>query len=207
MRAILLLFDSLNRHYLPPYGNAWVHAPNFTRLAERSVTFDTAFVGSMPCMPARRELHTGRFNFLHRSWGPLEPFDDSMPELLRCAGVHTHLVSDHAHYWEDGGATYHQRYTTWEIIRGQEGDRWKGHVGEVDALNADLHAQDRVNRRYQTTEADMPQTRVFDGGLAFLERNHDRENWFLQIETFDPHPPFVAPEAYRALYPEASGNA
>ena len=34
-------------------------------------------------MPARRELHTGRLNFLHRSWGPLEPFDDSMPEILK----------------------------------------------------------------------------------------------------------------------------
>ncbi len=37
----------------------------------------------MPCMPARRDLHTGRPNFLHRSWGPIEPFDDSMPEMLK----------------------------------------------------------------------------------------------------------------------------
>ncbi|MFO7695743.1 MAG: sulfatase [Anaerolineae bacterium] len=206
MKAILLLFDSLNRRMLPPYGCDWVHAPNFQQLAARSVTFDNAYVGSMPCMPARRELHTGRYNFLHRSWGPLEPYDDSLPELLRGAGVHTHLVSDHAHYWEDGGATYHQRYTTWEIVRGQEGDRWKAHVGEVRAANTDLHAQDSVNRRYQSSEAAMPQTLVFDAGLAFIERNHNCDSWFLQIETFDPHPPYVAPEVYRALYPLASSH-
>ena len=82
MKAIMVMFDTLNRHMLPPYGCDWTHAPNFARLAQRTVTFDRSYVGSMPCMPARRELHTGRYNFLHRSWGPLEPFDDSMPELL-----------------------------------------------------------------------------------------------------------------------------
>jgi len=98
MRAILVFFDTLNRHFLPPYDNNWVHAPNFKRLAEKTVIFDNHYAGSLPCMPARRELHTGRYNFLHRSWGPIEPFDDSMPEILKNKGVYTHLVSDHYHY-------------------------------------------------------------------------------------------------------------
>ncbi|WP_431929288.1 hypothetical protein [Nonomuraea jabiensis] len=32
-------------------------------------------------------MHTGRYNFLHRGRGPLEPFDDSVPQLLTDAGV------------------------------------------------------------------------------------------------------------------------
>jgi len=92
MKAIMMMFDSLNRHFVPCYGNTWVQAPNFQRLAERSVVFDNAYVGSMPCMPARRELHTGRLNFLHRSWGPLEPFDDSLPEILRHHGIYCPLL-------------------------------------------------------------------------------------------------------------------
>ena len=87
MKAIMVMFDSLRRDLLPPYGCDWVHAPNFRRLAEHAVTFDNHYVGSLPCMPARRELHTGRHNFLHRGWSPLEPFDDSMPELLKKSGV------------------------------------------------------------------------------------------------------------------------
>ena len=80
MRAVMVMYDSLNRRMLPPYGaDPAIHAPNFVRLAQRTVTFDTCYAGSMPCMPARREMHTGRHNFLHRSWGPLEPFDDSVP--------------------------------------------------------------------------------------------------------------------------------
>lgn len=83
-------------------------------------------------MPARRELHTGLYNFLHRSWGPLEPFDDSMPELLKENGIYTHLATDHQHYFEDSGATYHQRYSSWNFQRVQEGDLWKGEVADPE---------------------------------------------------------------------------
>lgn len=203
MKTLMVMFDSLNLRTLPPYGCDWVHAPNFTRLAEHTVVFDRAYVGSMPCMPARRELHTGRYNFLHRSWGPLEPFDDSMPELLKKGGVYTHLVSDHPHYWEDGGCTYHPRYNSWEISRGQEGDPWKGMVREPDVPDhlGELWRQDVVNRSHLTTVESQPQARTFAGGLEFLETNHADDRWFLQIETFDPHEPFYTQREFKDLYP------
>ena len=206
MKAIIVMFDSLNRHLLPPYApGTFVQAPNFQRLAERAVTFENCYAGSMPCMPARREMHTGRYNFLHRSWGPLEPWDDSMPELLKRSGVHTHLVSDHPHYWEDGGATYHPRYSTWEFFRGQEGDPWKGVVsaGVNDGgFKSALHRQDEVNRSYMPTEAEHAQTLTFDAGLDFLRTNAEADDWLLQIETFDPHEPFFSHQHYKDLYPD-----
>ncbi|NLS79696.1 MAG: sulfatase [Chloroflexi bacterium] len=207
MKAIMVMFDSLNRHMLPPYGCDWTIAPNFARLAQRTVTFDNNYVGSMPCMPARRELHTGRYNFLHRSWGPLEPFDDSMPELLKKSGVYTHLVSDHYHYWEEGGCTYHTRYNSWEISRGQEGEPWKGQVQDpaipdcVTPRSDSFWRQDWVNRGYMTSEEQQPQAVTFDLGRQFIERNHDQDNWFLHIETFDPHEPFFTQQQYKDLYP------
>lgn len=203
MKAILVFFDSLSRKYLPPYGNDWVHAPNFSRLAKKATTFDRCYVGSMPCIPARRELHTGRPNFLHRSWGPLEPFDDSMPELLRSAGTYTHLVTDHQHYWEDGGATYHNRYSSYEFTRGQEGDKWKGEVAmrqRSDSIHGVWNHQDQVNRTHMPRAEDMPATVTFDRGMEFLETNHAADNWFLQIECFSPHPPFIAAQRFRDLY-------
>ncbi len=209
MRAILVLFDSLKRDWLPPYGGDIV-APNFTRLAKRAVTFDNFYVGSLPCMPARREIHTGRYNFLHKGWSPLEPFDDSMPELLRAAGIHTHLVSDHHHYWREGGANYHNRYTTYEHIRGQEGDPWKAEVGatyenttmaeSVPPFFRKMLVQDTVNRKYMATEATHCQTLLFDAGLEFIETNRAADNWMLQLESFDPHEPFYTFEEYRKLY-------
>jgi arylsulfatase A-like enzyme len=203
MRAIVVLFDSLSRKYLQPYGNDWVQTPNFTRLAQRSVTFDKCYVGSMPCIPARREIHTGRCNFLHRSWGPVEPFDDSMPEILKNNGIYTHLATDHYHYWQDGGATYHQRYSSFDFVRGQEGDAWKAEVKDPEIpeyLGSGLR-QDWINRKYTDTPETAIQTGTFNYGMEFLDRNHGENNWMLQIECFDTHPPFVATEEYRKLYP------
>ncbi|MFV0253935.1 MAG: sulfatase [Beutenbergiaceae bacterium] len=210
MKAIIYMFDSLNRRTLAPYADTDLPLPNFARLAAQAVTFENFYAGSMPCMPARRELHTGRYNFLHRSWGPLEPFDDSMPQLLREAGVHTHLASDHPHYWEDGGATYHTRYTTWECFRGQEGDPWKGVVGRGGRSAASTVAphfgQDAINRRYMASEGEHPQTRTVDAGIEFIDTNAEADDWLLQLELFDPHEPFFAAERFRAADDDGEGS-
>ena len=203
MKAIMVMFDSLNRRFLPPYGCDETVAPNFRRLAERTVTFENSYVGSMPCMPARRELHTGRCNFLHRSWGPLEPFDDSMPEILKNSGVYTHLASDHYHYWEEGGCNYHTRYSSWEISRGQEGDPWYGQVADPPTPEhiGRVARQDLVNRLHMTDESAQPQAVTFRQGMDFIRANHAEDDWFLHIETFDPHEPFFSRQHYKDLYP------
>lgn len=209
MKAIMIMFDSLNRRLLQPYGCEWTHTPNFRRLAEHTVRFDNCYAGSLPCMPARRELHTGRYNFLHRSWGPLEPFDDSMPELLRMNGIYTHLTTDHYHYFEDGGCTYHTRYSSYESFRGQEGDAWKPLVDFAVPATRNTCGepedqwirQDYVNRRFMPTAAQQSQTMTFQAGLEFIDNNHDADNWFLHIETFDPHEPFFTDNEYKQLFP------
>ncbi|MEJ1154746.1 sulfatase [Microbacterium marmarense] len=209
MKAIMVMFDSLNRRYLPQYGADWAELPNFARLQQRSATFDTCYAGSMPCMPARRELHTGRYNFLHRSWGPLEPFDDSIPEILKKNGVYTHLVTDHAHYWEDGGSTYHNRYSTYEFFRGQEGDLWKGHVADpeipetVTWRSGDAWRQDWINRQYMQTTEEHSQFKTVEAGVGFIETNKSEDNWFVQIECFDPHEPFFSYDEHKARRPHA----
>ncbi len=214
MRAIFLMFDSLNLRALESYGGTAIKTPNFTRLAERAVSFDRHYVGSMPCMPARRDLHTGRLNFLHRSWGPLEPFDNSFPVLLQDQGIYSHLISDHYHYFEDGGWTYHQRYSSFDFIRGQEADKWQAmvrpplerlreryHPLQIDEDRKGFRLQNLLNREAIRDEKDFPAVRCFEQALAFLDENRTQDDWFLQIETFDPHEPFTAPERFRQDYP------
>ena len=152
---------------------------------------------------------------LHRSWGPMEPFDDSMPELLKNNNIYTHLISDHVHYWEDGGATYHYRYNSWENIRGQEGDMWKclpelfAPCDESKLQNKDgvyfhatqnLQRHDAVNRKFMKTEEDTALAKTIHGGLEFIDTNHDCDRWFLQIECFDPHEPFYTLPKDKELY-------
>lgn len=218
MRTIFVLFDSLVRNALECYGGTAVATPHFKRFAQRCVTFDNHYTGSLPCMPARRDLHTGRLNFLHRSWGPLEPFDQSFAHALQAAGVYTHLVSDHYHYWEDGGSTYHNRYSSWEFIRGQEWDKWKAlvqppverwramyhpmqHPAGGFADRSDGRLQAMVNRAFMQAEEDYCCPRTFAAGFEFLDHNRDTDHWLLHLECFDPHEPFHAPARFREPYP------
>lgn len=175
------MFDTSNRRYLPPCGARWDHAPNYQRLAERCVTFDRAFV-------------------------------DSMPQKLKENGIYSHLVSDHDNCCNDGGATYHTRYCSWQMSRGQIVDWWVPRVGVTDnhyggSPQNNAHwppwrrRQDLIHRSHITCEPAQPMPKAFRMGLEFLDTNGSEDNWFLQLETFDPHEPFVAPSHYRDLYP------
>lgn len=213
MKAVLLLFDSLNLLALSCYGGR-IDTPNFDRLAKQTTVFDRHFVGSMPCMPARRDLQTGRLNFMHRSWGPLEPFDVTLTGLLAQQDVHSHLVTDHYHYFKPGGSTYHSAFTTWDFIRGQEADPWAStvtpnldryrelyHADQLETERGGFRYQAMINRDRIVDLADFPCVRTFDSALSFLRENRDSDNWFLQLETFDPHEPFHAPKKFRDRYP------
>lgn len=208
MKAILVLMDTFRYDALELCGGNADLLPNFKRLKDHCVNYTCHYAGSLPCMPARRELHTGRYNFMHRGWGPLEPQDDSMPELLKKNGIYTHLVSDHYHYWDDGGATYHTRYSSWECVRGHESDPWKGLVGPVEM--PEIHApwnpegirKNYVNRKYMPEYKDSTLARTFDLGMDFIDANHSEDSWFLQIESFTPHEPFVNYPQYRRLLPD-----
>ena len=214
MKTILLMFDSLNRRALQCYGGSG-YTPNFSRLASRGITFDNHYVGSLPCMPARRDIQTGRLNFMHRSWGPLEPFDTCFPDVMKQNGIHSHLITDHYHYLEDGGLNYQNRFATWELERGQEWDPWRAIVDVPDdEFRQKFHpiqyappgspggrARGMVNREFISSEDDHSMPRCFNRALEFLDLNRNSEGWFLQLECYDPHEPFHAPERYRAHYP------
>ncbi len=207
MKAVFVLLDSLNRNALEVYSDKTnIKTPNFKRFQEKCITFDNHYVGSLPCIPARRDLHTGRINFLHRSWGPLEPFDDSFPEIMKNNGVYSHIITDHHHYFADGGATYHQRYSSWELVRGQAIDRWKAEVNpDLDLLKTKYHKTQHhrknymINREYMNKEEDFCTPQVFSLAENFLDKNKNEDNWFLQIECFDPHEPFHAPDRFRFI--------
>ena len=63
MNTIFILIDSLRRDYLGCYGNTWVQTPNLDALAENSTVFENSYIGSYPCMPARRDIWTGCLEF------------------------------------------------------------------------------------------------------------------------------------------------
>ena len=198
MRSVLFLSDSVNRRMMRLYAESGIHLPNLELLARRSVTFDNHWTGSAPCMPARRDIMTGRLNFLERGWGPIEPFDDTLPTLLREQDVTCHMITDHYHYFEIGGENYCQMFNQWDFVRGQEwdpcifpsGDPMPEHLGK-------MHPQYARNREvFRDTEDSYPSAITIDKAARWLEENHDRDNFLLWVEPFDPHEPFEVPQKY-----------
>ncbi|VDZ79857.1 sulfatase [Salmonella bongori] len=116
-----------------------------------------------------------------------------MPEILKKAGIYTHLISDHLHYWEDGGGNYHNRYSSWEVVRGQEGDplegeRWRAAYSTGASCSAKTDPEVAFRGCGVTTgqivntfsrRPDFPQTKVFDAGCDFIHKNHAEDNWLL----------------------------
>lgn len=209
MRAILVLMDTLRKDYLKTYNpQSPVQTPNLDAFAEDALTFDNHYIGSTPCMPARRDLLTGRLNFLERSWGPVEPFDITFPKLLQDNDVFSHLTTDHNHYFRLGGEGYINQYTTWDFHRGQEGDPWKSIIRDPEWMPEQyygrLRKQYQANReRWYEDENEYPTPRTFRSACEWLEENKGEDDFFLQVEVFDPHEPFDVPESYMSLYDEA----
>jgi arylsulfatase A-like enzyme len=207
VKVLNVILDTLRRDYLQPYGSDWVRTPQIARLAERSVVCDNHWVGSLPCMPARRELMTGRHNFLERGWGPLEPFDDVLPAQLRKARakkVFSHLITDHYHYFYLGGEGHNNSFDTWQFERGQENDFWISRV-DLPALPAAMgalarHPQNALNRLAQREEHEFSGWRCVEHAIHWLEDNRGSDGWYLQLELFDPHEPFYVRPEYLELY-------
>ena len=211
MKTIFILCDTLNRRMLSAYGAGEDAAitPNIDRLARRSVVFDSHWCGSAPCMPARRDIMTGRLNFLEKPWGAMEPFDQSLQSILSGEkNVHTQMFADHAHYIICGGENYVKGFTAWEVNRGQECDPvWTRPC--KDRIRPDTPPKwfkgswteaERENRLHFRTEYDYPSVKTMWHAAEWLEDNHDADNYFLWVEAFDPHEPYDCPKYYLDLY-------
>lgn len=210
MRTILVLMDTLRRDTLSCYDPA--HAaitPNLDAFASESCVFDNHWIGSAPCMPARRDIMCGRYNFLERPWGPIEPFDVTLVDCLRTSGTYTSIKTDHCHYARTGGEGYLQLFNSWELFRGQEGDPWISRIDEPtnmpETFYGRVREQYQKNRQMWANEADMPSPQTFQAACDFIDQNADKNDFFLMVEAFDPHEPFDVPDHYMDLYGGAGG--
>lgn len=213
MNVVFVLTDSLNRHFLSLYGNDWVKTPNISRLAERGVAFEQHYTGSAPCMPARRELWTGNHEFPWRPWGCRELFDEHLALLCRQKKIPSHMVTDHYHYWEEGGTGYHTEFEGCDMIRGQEYDYWCSDP----CISADKNqrmTRERYGHSYRhlknaslmKKEEDFSSPKTFATACEWLDRNHAHGPFFLAVECFDPHEPFHVPPPYDTMYGEPVEN-
>ena len=222
MNVIHILCDTLRRDHCGPYHQGrplnevdspeqpgWVvPTPNLDRLAARGTVFERAYAGSTPCMPARRDVFTGRYEFPERGWGPLEEGDLDLPSLLSPPhttpitsygpdDVVSYFISDHKNMWCAGSGNYHFGFSGFEFIRGQQEDPWATTSDPFYCPPPDLPSKLerywRNKHRFGGREQDMPVARTFSTAAEWLRRNAGHRGFYLQIDEFDPHEPWDRP--------------
>jgi len=236
MNIVLVVFDTWRKDctgavYDPtPWGK--VETPNFERFAAESLTMDRAYPESLPTLEARRAIYTGRRVYpFHNAdfnkrwnpgWGPIPREQDTIAEILAFAGYRTGLISDTAPMHLPN-MNYTRGFQQWTYLRGQvsdparsgprptqaELDHWipseirSTRRGQYQAAGL---AQSLTNMRGRTYEEDYFPPRVFLEAIRWLQENRDAERFFLTIEEFDPHEPWLIPEHYRKMYLAEDGR-
>ncbi len=220
MNAVLVILDSLRRDHVGCYGNGWIRTPNLDAFAKQGCIFDRAFPESLPTIPVRRALHTGKRTFPFRGyepvkgdhvkvygWQPIPEDQVTLSEILRHHGYRTAFITDTYHQFKPS-MNFHRGFDEWRWIRGQESDAYNSKLADEIGmhLSSSGKGNSRLLRRYlaniveRKTEKDYFAPKVFREAVRWLTDNGDAEKFFLCIDSFDPHEPWDPPQSYVDLY-------
>jgi arylsulfatase A-like enzyme len=208
MNVIVIMSDTFRRDNLKCYNQKTpVKTPNLDRFAAESFIFDRAYCASFPTVPNRFDLFTGTHCFVKQDWSPL-PFDEIViSQILGEGGFNTALIADTPHIIQHG-FNYERGFDNYLWIRGQENDALYSFPETVEfpcsadkvrapAVNLIPHLRTAAQRKF---EEDCFAPRTMTEACRWLEKNYNRGDFFLWIDTFDPHEPWDSPEYYVDLY-------
>jgi len=234
MNIILVIFDSLRKDCVGVYGSPpWgrVQTPHFDAFARESLVMKRAFPESLPT-PTRRAIYTGRRVYpFHDAdfhlkgdfvgapgWGPIPEDQPTLAEVLREAGYRTGLISDVYHMFKPS-KNFWRGFDQWMFLRGQEIDPSRSGPqltqAELDYwLPRELQNERTIafiqqcimNIHDRTKEEDYFAPRVLKEAALWLEQNQDADKFFLTVESFDPHEPWLVPPHYRKMYSSEEGR-
>jgi arylsulfatase A-like enzyme len=184
MNVVVIVSDTFRRDHLGAYGNDRIHTPHLDRFASEAVVFDGHHVGSFPTMPARADLLTGRLSCAFMTWEPLPKDLPTVAEAFKSAGYLTTAIVDTPFYVRNGFG-YDRGFHDFLWIRGQ---------GDSSRLEERADA-----RSTWVGESDRYVARTMTAAENWLERHAD-EQFFLLVDTWDPHEPWNPPDYYTRRY-------
>ncbi|MCM8765042.1 MAG: sulfatase, partial [Candidatus Omnitrophica bacterium] len=141
----------------------------------------------------------------------------TLSEILREAGYRTALISDVYHMFKPS-KNFWRGFDQWTFLRGQETDPARSGPRltkkEIDYwLPEKLQNEHSIrfiqqcimnmHDRWQEEEFFAP--KVLREASKWLAQNQDAEKFFLVVESFDPHEPWIVPSYYRKMYLKEDG--
>jgi arylsulfatase A-like enzyme len=221
--ALLIVVDQWRADCMPYLGTPHLRTPNLDRLCRAGVTFRNHVTTTVPCGPARASLLTGLYQMNHRAVQntiPLDARHATLPKALRAAGYDPALIGyttttpdprttsaadprflslgDHMDGFRTVGAFEPNMdgYFGWLAQQGfalppRREDIWLPE-GE-DAVPGATRLPARI-------PATLSDTAFFtEKALTYLKGRNGRP-FFLHLGYYRPHPPFIAPAPYHAMY-------
>ncbi len=197
MNVVWIVADTFRRDHLGAYGNKSIYTPSLDALAAKSVRFDGHYGASFPTMPTRADHATGRWTMSFMGWEPLPDEVVTLAQILADNGFHTAAMVDTPFYWR-GGMNYDRGFQTYFSVQAQE--------GSVTRVQQFGHHESRDERERWRVESDRNTPRTITRAMEWLEL-HYKEDFFLYIDTWDPHEPWDAPAYFTELYmPDYDGE-
>ena len=198
MNVIWIVSDTFRRDHVGSYGNRWIHTPSIDTLAAGAVRFDSHYSAGFPTMPTRADHQTGRWTMSFMGWQPLPTGVTTLAEILAGHGMHTAASVDTPYYLRDG-MNYDRGFQSFFMNVGQ--DTLWSLIPEPG-----YHHEALDVRAAWRSESDRNAPKTFRSAIQWLER-HYKEDFFLYVDTWDPHEPWDAPSYYTELYlPEYDGE-
>ena len=192
-------------------GNPRVITPHIDALVESGVAFTHAYCQSPICTPSRSSFMTGMYpSRVHNTRNGNDTFPTYPPvitKLIAEAGYRCGLIGKF-HLQSSGRRTeprIDDGFSYWKFSHAPRDDWQSGHdyADWVRSKGGDLNAlrdhEDRVpTELHQTSWAT-------ERAIEFLDASdNDQEPWLLNLNIYDPHPPFIPPRSYADLFDPAT---
>ena len=218
--VLLITLDQFRADCLSAAGHPLVRTPNLDALAANGVRFTHHFNQCAPCGPSRTSIHTGQYLMNHRAVANGTPVDDRFTNVareMRRAGYapalfgYTDMAVDprivtraddpRLRNWEGVCSGFDVALGLDEALA--PWGRWLASLGyAVPAEVGDIYIPDGDRWGPARYAAEHSETTFLTNELLGWIGRQDQP-WFAHASYIRPHPPFVAPAPYHAMFDPA----
>jgi len=178
MRILFIDIDTLRPDHMGCYGYSRNTTPNMDKICRDGVRFNQYYCADAPCLPSRASLISGMFGIRHGAVG------------------HGGTAADRRFTGKDRGfADIVDRDNFVNIFR-----KANMHTVSVSTF-AERHSSwwfnAGFNETYNVGKSGLESgEEVLPVALDWIDRNAEKDNWFLHVHFWDPHTPYRAPASF-----------
>lgn len=180
MKILFLDLDALSPAHLGCYGYHRNTSPNIDNIAAEGVRFTNYYTSDAPCAPSRTALMSGKFGIVNGLVGHGGTAGDMKPE-----GISRELMG--------------------KLTRGTALPSYLGLVKNMNTVLISPFAQRHSTFSFYAGFNEIINTgqygnesaeKVTPIALDWIERNAQKQDWFLYINYWDAHTPYRAPQSF-----------